>query len=106
MQVQLSGHQIDVTPALRDHVQSKLDRLTRHFENITSLTVVLSVEKLQHKAEGTLNAAGCSLHAEAADADMYTSIDTMMGKLDAQLRKHKEKLTDHHRDEAREARFG
>lgn len=106
MQVQLSGHQIDVTPALRNHVQSKLDRLNRHFDNITSLNVVLSVEKLRHHAEGTLAAAGRTLHAEAADADMYTSIDTMMGKLDAQLRKHKEKLTDHHRDEARDARFG
>lgn len=106
MQVQLSGHQIEVTPALRDHVQSKLDRLSRHFDNITSLNVVLSVEKLQQRAEGTLNAAGCSLHAEAIDGDMYASIDLLMDKLDAQLRKHKEKLTDHHRAEARIAREG
>lgn len=106
MQVQLSGHQIDVTPALRDHVQSKLDVLTRHFDHITSLKVVLSVEKLEHRAEGTLAASGCLLHAEAADSDMYASIDTMVNKLDVQLRKHKEKLTDHHREEAREARLG
>ena len=106
MQVQISGHQIDITPALRDHVQSKLDRLTRHFDNITSLTVVLAVDKLEQRAEATLAAAGCTLHAEAADADMYASIDVMMDKLDAQLRKHKEKLTDHHRDEGRESRYG
>lgn len=104
MQVQISGQQIDITPSLRDYVQSKLDRLTRHFDNITSLSVVLSVEKLQQRAEATLAAAGRTLHAEAADADMYASIDVMMDKLDAQLRKHKEKLTDHHRAEVREAR--
>ncbi|NII11519.1 ribosome-associated translation inhibitor RaiA [Oleiagrimonas sp. C23AA] len=106
MQLQVSGHQIDVTPALRDHVQSKLDRLTRHFDNITSLTVVLSVDKLKHCAEGTMAVAGSTLHAEAAGADMYASIDAMIAKLDAQLRKHKEKITDHHRSEAREARLG
>lgn len=107
MQVQLSGQQIEVTPALRDHLHAKLDRLTRHFENITSLNVVLSVEKLQQRAEGTLNAAGgAKVHAQAIDADMYASIDMLMDKLVAQLRKHKEKLTNHHRAEARQLRAG
>jgi len=105
MQVQLSGHQIEVTQALRDHLHAKLDRLTRHFDNITSLNVVLSVEKLEHRAEGTLNAAGgASVHAEASDADMYASIDLLIDKLVAQLRKHKEKLTDHRRSEVRQQR--
>ncbi|MDA3914035.1 MAG: ribosome-associated translation inhibitor RaiA [Oleiagrimonas sp.] len=104
MHVQLSGHQIEVTPALRDHLHAKLDRLTRHFDNITSLTVVLSVEKLEQRAEGTVNAAGATVHAEAADADMYASIDVLIDKLVAQLRKHKEKLTDHHRAEVRQMR--
>ncbi len=104
MQVQLSGHQIDVTPALHDHLHAKLDRLTRHFDNITSLNVVLSVEKLEQRAEGTLHAAGANVHAQATNTDMYASIDELIDKLVAQLRKHKEKLTDHHRAEVRQQR--
>lgn len=106
MQVQISGHQVDVTPALRSHVESKTDRIARHFDNLTSLTVVLTVEKLLHRAEGTLGAAGKVLHAEATEADMYAAIDVMMDKLDSQVRKYKEKVTNHHQAEAREARYG
>ncbi|HEX7339085.1 MAG TPA: ribosome-associated translation inhibitor RaiA [Rhodanobacteraceae bacterium] len=103
MQVQISGHQIEITPALRSHVQSKLDRLGRHFDNLTTLNVVLSVEKLKHLADGTLAGAGCNLHAQADHPDMYTSIDMMFDKLVSQVRKHKEKLTDHRAREGREA---
>ncbi|HEX7341587.1 MAG TPA: ribosome-associated translation inhibitor RaiA [Rhodanobacteraceae bacterium] len=106
MQVQISGHQIEITSALRNHVQSKLDRLARHFDNLTMLTVVLSVDKLEHRAEGTLVGAGCTLHAQAGDLDMYTSIDLMFDKLVTQLRRHKEKLTDHHPQEGRAAHYG
>ncbi len=106
MQVQISGKQIEITPALRNHVQSKLDRLARHFDNLTDLTVVLSVEKLEQRAEGTLLGAGCNLHAEASDLDMYTSIDLMFDKLIAQLRRHKEKLTDHRAREGRALHYG
>ncbi len=106
MQIQISGQQIEITQALRDHVQSKVDRLARHFDNLTSLAVVLSVEKLEHRAEGTLTGAGCALHAQAADGDMYASIDLLFDKLIVQLRKHKEKLTDHHPREAREIHYG
>ncbi len=106
MQVQISGHQIEITPALRDHVQSKLDRLARHFDNLTSLNVVLSVEKLSHLADGTLVGAGCTLHAQADDTDMYASIDLMFDKLVTQLRRHKEKLTDHHPREGRAVHYG
>jgi putative sigma-54 modulation protein len=106
MQVQLSGHQIEVTQALREHVQSKLDRLVRVYDNITSLAVVLGVEKLEHCAEGTLAVAGNTFHAEAADGDMYASIDILFDKLVAQLRKHKEKISDHHQREAREMNYG
>jgi putative sigma-54 modulation protein len=106
MQIQISGQQIEITQALRDHVQSKVDRLARHFDNLTSLAVVLSVEKLEHRAEGTLTGAGCALHAQAADGDMYASIDLLFDKLIVQLRKHKEKLTDHHPRQAREIHYG
>lgn len=106
MQIQISGHQVEVTPALRSYVESKLDRITRRFDHLTSLTVVLSVEKLLHRAEATLAATGAVLHADATEADMYAAIDVMIDKLDSQVRKHKEKITDHHQAEAREARYG
>lgn len=101
MQLQLSGHHIDITEPLRNHVESKLDRLERLYENITSLNVVLCVDDAEKKAEGTLLVSGNRLHAEAVEQDMYASIDTMADKLVAQLRKHKEKQSDHHQREAR-----
>jgi putative sigma-54 modulation protein len=104
MQFQLSGQQIEVTPALRDHATAKLDRLTRLDEKCIGLTMVLSVDKLQQCAEGTLAVNGATLHAEAAEADMYVSIDVLFDKLVAQLRKHRDKISDKHQQEAREAR--
>jgi putative sigma-54 modulation protein len=104
MQFQLSGQQIDVTPALRDHVTAKLDRLTRLDDRIVSLNVVLSVNKLQQRAEATMNVTGNSLHAEATETDMYASIDTMFDKLVNQLRRYREKLCDKHQREVREVR--
>ena len=101
MQVQISGHQIDVTPALRDYIDSKRERLARHFDHLTSLSIVLEVEKtrLAHKAEGTLSAApGKMLHADAVEGDMYAAIDVLVDKLDAQVRRHKEKLMEGRRD--------
>jgi putative sigma-54 modulation protein len=106
MQIQVSGHQVEITPALRAYVESKLDRVGRHFDHLTSLNVVLTVEKLLHRAEGTLAGSGCVLHGVATEADMYSAIDVMFDKLDTQVRKHKEKLTDHRQAEAREARYG
>jgi len=104
MQVQLSGQQIEVTPALRDHVNSRLDRLNRLDDRILGLSVVLSVNKLQQRAEGTLSIAGSSLHAEALENDMYVSIDVLFDKLVTQLRKHREKICDKHQRAAREER--
>ena len=103
MQVQISGHQVEVTPALRDYVDIKRERLARHFDNLTSLSVVLEVEKnrLAHKAEGTLSAApGKMLHADAVEGDMYAAIDALFDKLDAQVRRHKERLKEGRRDGA------
>ncbi len=105
MQVQLSGQQIEVTPALRDHVNSRLDRLTRLDERILSLSIVLSVNKLQQRAEGTLAVTGSTLHAEALENDMYVSIDVLFDKLVTQLRKHREKICDKHQRAAREERM-
>lgn len=103
MQTQVSGHQIEITPALRDYVDTRRVRLARHFDNLTSLNVVLEVEKnrLANRAEGTLAAAGAVLHADAVEDDMYAAIDALFDKLDAQVRKHKDKLREHGREDIR-----
>jgi putative sigma-54 modulation protein len=104
MQVQLSGQQIEITPALRDRVNSQLDRLTRLDDKALSLSIVLSVDKLQQRAEGTLGVAGTQLHAEALASDMYASIDALFDKLVTQLRKHRDKISDKHQREVRDER--
>lgn len=99
MHIILSGHHIDITDALRDYVNAKMDRLERHFDSVTDIHVVLGVEKLRQKAEATLHLSGNKLFAETTDEDMYAAIDALVDKLDRQLKKHKEKVTDHHRSE-------
>lgn len=97
MNLNLTGHHLEVTPALRDYVQSKLARVSNHFDHVIDVKVTLSVEKLVQKVEATLHVPGNDLHAESSDADMYSAIDTLADKLDRQVVKHKEKLTDHHK---------
>lgn len=99
MQINLSGHHIDVTPALKGYVSSKLKRLERHFDHVTNTNVVLSVEKTRQRAEATVHVSGGSLHAEAVEGDMYAAIDALADKLDRQIKRHKEKLTNHHEKE-------
>jgi putative sigma-54 modulation protein len=108
MKIEISGHQIDVTPALREYVHSKLERLQRHFDHVLDVHVILSVDKLDQKAEATLNLTGRSLHANSVAEDMYAAIDLLADKIDRQVLKVKEKLTDHHRGEsaARTGSFG
>ena len=97
MQINLSGHHIEVSPALRDYVNSKLQRLERHIDNVTNAHVVLSIDKLQQKAEATLHISGASVFADAVHEDMYAAIDALADKLDRQIKRHKEKRTQHHR---------
>lgn len=104
MQFQLSGQKIEVTQALRNHAEAKLDRLTRLDDRIVSLNIVLSLDKLQQRAEGTLSVAGKSMHAEATESDMYVSIDKLFDTLLTQLRRYREKLCDKHQREVYEAR--
>lgn len=92
MQITVSGHHVDVTPALRDYVNTKLGKLQRHFDNITNSAVTLTVEKLIHKAEATVHVAGADLFALSESEDMYAAIDALADKLDRQLIKHKEKI--------------
>ena len=95
MQINISGHHVEVTQALKDYVQSKVDKLERHFEYITNVQVTLTVEKLMQKAEATIHASGAELHANADDENMYAAIDGLADKLDRQLLKHKEKMNNH-----------
>lgn len=108
MQIEVSGHQIDVTPALRDYVQTKMQRIERHFDHVQTMHVILSVDKLEHRAEATLTTSGKALHADSSSENMYAAIDLLADKLDRQVIKHKEKVSDHHRGEsaARQSTFG
>ncbi|MBT5890793.1 MAG: ribosome-associated translation inhibitor RaiA [Chromatiales bacterium] len=96
MQVNLSGHHVEVTDALRQYVGDKIKRIERHFDNVTDIQCILTVEKLEHKAEATIHVSGATLFADAVDENMYAAIDALADKLDRQVKKHKEKTTDHH----------
>ena len=99
MQINLTGHHIDITDSLKSYVESKFERLERHFEHITNIHVILTVEKERQKAEATMHVNRGNLFADEEKDDMYAAIDGLIDKLDRQLKKHKEKLTDHHRGE-------
>ncbi len=98
MNLNITGHHVEVTPAIREYVTGKLDRVIRHFDHVTSVHVILSVEKLQQKAEITLHVKGKDIHADATNSDLYASIDALVDKLDRQVVKYKEKVSDHSRD--------
>ena len=95
MQLNISGHHLEVTDPIRAYVVSKIGRLERHYDHITNIRVVLSVDKLVQRAEATVHAHGTELFASANDADLYAAIDALSSKLDRQVLKHKEKLADH-----------
>lgn len=100
MRIDTHGQQIEVTPALRDYVETKLARLARHFDQPLDVRTLLSIDKPDHRAEATVNVAGRTLHADANAIDMYAAIDLLADKLDRLLVKHKERLVDHHRGES------
>ncbi len=98
MNLTITGHHLDVTPAIRGYVEEKMERITRHFDQVIDITVILSVEKLKHKAEVNLHVRGKDIYVESIDADMYAAIDALADKLDRQVLKHKEKTGDVHRE--------
>ncbi|TQV80173.1 ribosome-associated translation inhibitor RaiA [Exilibacterium tricleocarpae] len=95
MHITISGHHIDVTPALNDYVNNRLEKLSRHHDRITSTNVILSVDKLIQKAEASVHVSGKEFFANSESEDMYAAIDMLADKLDRQLIKHKEKLRNH-----------
>ncbi len=100
MNLNLTGNHLDITPAIRDYVVAKLDRVTRHFDHVIDVQVVMSVDKLRHKVEVNLHARGKDIHVEAVELDMYAAIDALVDKLDRQVVKHKEKLALHRHEGA------
>ncbi|MGC1181899.1 ribosome hibernation promoting factor [Legionella sp.] len=95
MQINITGHRLEVTPSLRTFTEDKFDKLKRHFDHITKINVIFDVEKLRQIAEATIFVAGGELHASAESEDLYAAIDMLMDKLDRQLIKHKEKIRHH-----------
>ncbi|MBU3069733.1 ribosome-associated translation inhibitor RaiA [Aestuariicella sp. G3-2] len=97
MQINISGHHVELTTAIKNYVNSKLDRLERHHDRITSTNVILSVDKLRQKAEASVHVSGKDFFADSESEDLYAAIDLLADKLDRQLIKHKEKMRNHHR---------
>ena len=95
MQLNLTGRHVDITDSLRDYVNSKFSKLQRHTDHITNVHVILDVEKLNQKAEATVHVSGAEIFASTEHQDMYAAIDSLIGKLDRQVIKHKEKLARH-----------
>lgn len=95
MQISLTGHHVDVTDALKNYVDGKFGRLERHFDHVINVHVILTVEKLQQKAEATININGANVFADAVHEDMYAAIDGLIDKLDRQVIKYKEKKSSH-----------
>lgn len=96
MQLTITGHHVEVTPALRAYVTEKLQRLSRHFDHVISVEVILNVEKLDNIAEATVNAGGRTLFANDKALDMYAAIDGLADKIDRQVRRLKGRLREHH----------
>ena len=97
MNLQISGHHLEITPAIHEYVTGKLERVTRHFDNVIDVNVILSVDKLKQKAEVTVHLSGKDVYVESIDEDLYAALDSLVDKLERQIQKHKQKIQDHHR---------
>ncbi|MGE5088188.1 MAG: ribosome hibernation-promoting factor, HPF/YfiA family [Candidatus Levyibacteriota bacterium] len=98
MNLNLTGNHLEITPAIRTYVTTKLERVTRHFDHVIDVSVVLSVDKLQQRVEANVHVRGKDIHAQSIEADMYAAIDALADKLDRQVLKHKEKQKAHRTD--------
>lgn len=93
MQLNITGHHVELTDSMKDYVTSKIQKLERHIDGITNVQVTLLVEKQRQTAEATLHISGADIHGTAEQEDMYAAIDLLVDKLDRQILKHKEKQT-------------
>jgi putative sigma-54 modulation protein len=99
MNINLTGRHLDITPAIREHVTSKLGKIKRHFDNLIDINVILSVDKLQQKAEATVHMSGKTVFAETDDSNLYVAIDNLIEMLDRQILKHKDKSSARRHDD-------
>lgn len=100
MNLNLTGRHLEITPAIREHVVAKLDKVKRHFDNVIDVNVILSVDKLVQKAEANVHLAGKTIFAESSDSNLYVAIDALVDSLDRQVLKHKEKNNDRRHDDS------
>ncbi len=101
MNLHLTGHHLEITPAIRDYTTDKFDKIKRHFDNVViDVSVILTVEKLKQKAEATMHVSGKNLFVECDDENLYSAIDLLVDKLDRQVRKHKDKISGRRHDES------
>jgi putative sigma-54 modulation protein len=105
MQLNVSGHHVEVTESLRDYVGVKVERIGRHFDIVSDVKCILTVEKLRHKAEATASVNGGTIYCDHTEEDMYAAIDGVVDKLERRVRKYKEKLVDHHARDNQKNRF-
>ena len=105
MQLNVSGHHVEVTESLRGYVASKIEKIQRHFDLVSDVSCILTVEKLRHKAEATVNVNGGTIYADNTEEDMYAAIDGLVDKLERRVRKYKEKLVDHRAKEAHKIKY-
>jgi len=105
MQLNVSGHHIEVTDSLREYVESKVRKTASHFDLLSDVNCILTVEKLRHKAEATVRVNGDTIYADHTEEDMYAAIDGLVDKLERRVRKYKEKLVDHHARDKQKARY-
>jgi len=100
MNIHLTGHHLEITPAIREYATGKFGKIKRHFDNVIDVNIILSVEKLRQKAEATVHISGKNVFVECEDENLYAAIDTLVDKLDRQVKKHKEKLSARRHDDS------
>ncbi|MGC2165370.1 MAG: ribosome-associated translation inhibitor RaiA [Gallionella sp.] len=100
MNLQLTGHHLEITPAIREYVTGKFGKIKRHFDHVIDMNIILSVEKLQQKAEATIHVSGKNLFSECTDENLYAAIDLLVDKLERQVRRHKEKQSGRRHDDS------
>jgi len=96
MQIDITGHHVEITDSMRQYVEEKMQKLERHFDKVSNMHVILSVENVRQKAEATLHLSGQDIFAEDTQDNMYAAIDGLLDKLDRQVVKYKEKIKNHH----------
>jgi putative sigma-54 modulation protein len=106
MQLDITGHHVEITDALREYVVNKMQKVERHFDLVTDVHCILTVEKLRHKAEATVSVNGVKVYADATEEDMYAAVDRLTDILDRRVRKHKEKLVDHRARDSNKRNYG